>query len=59
MVFTVQTALSRTAPNSVKTLSPSGGSGGHLNEQRYELLVQRTLYDSLGTSVNLLQNWQR
>ena len=47
---TVRTTLDRTAPNSVITSPPPGGKGGHLVEQHYELLVQHTLYDSLGTS---------
>ena len=47
---TEQTALNRTAPNSVITSSPPGGKGGHLIKQWYELLVQHILYNSLGTS---------
>ena len=47
---TVRTTLDRTAPNSVITSPPPGGKGGHLIGQQYELLVQHTLYDSLGTS---------
>ena len=47
---TARTTLSRTALNSVMTSLPPGGKGGHLNGQQYELLVQHTLHDSLGTS---------
>ena len=48
--YTAKIALNRTAPNSVKTSPPSGGKGGHLIRQWYELLMQHILYSSLGTS---------